>query len=108
MVLKSWEEGDIVRNEHKKFNPCCPFLINKNCGNVPLQSVQPETSGSTGKVPRFPEYSKPAAREGTFKEKPESMRQSVDELVEAGFFYTGVAIITLMNCHLKMMYYKYL
>ncbi|XP_045196412.2 baculoviral IAP repeat-containing protein 7-B-like [Mercenaria mercenaria] len=89
LVLKSWEEGDIVRNEHRKFNSCCPFLLNKNCGNVPLQNSQPAVSSGAGLVPRFPEYSKPAAREGTFRNKPQSMRQSVDELVEAGFFYTG-------------------
>lgn len=90
-MLKSWEPGDIVRVEHKKFNEWCPFLLNKNVGNVPLQTQtrQPGASSGAGLVPRFPEYSKPAAREGTFRNLPESMTQSVEELVEAGFFFTG-------------------
>lgn len=91
LVLKSWEPGDVVREEHKKFNSCCPFLLKQNVGNVPIQTQtsQPGTSQGARQVARFPEYSKPAAREGTFRDMPQSMTQSIDELVEAGFFYTG-------------------
>lgn len=101
LVLKGWEPGDVVRAEHIKFNSCCPFLLHKNVGNMPIQTSQPGTSsgvGATRLVPRFPEYSKPAAREGSFRNRPQSITQSVDELVEAGFFYTGI----LSRCLLFM------
>lgn len=39
--------------------------------------------------PVYPNYSTKEARLRTFKEWPKSMRQTSDELSEAGFFYTG-------------------
>ncbi|KAL4233183.1 Baculoviral IAP repeat-containing [Mactra antiquata] len=91
LVLKNWEPGDIVTEEHKKFNPCCAFLLKRNVGNIPIEP-EPGASPGTGRgsrVPRFAEYSKPAAREGTYCNIPETMTQSTDDLVEAGFFYMG-------------------
>lgn len=95
LVLKNWEQGDIVNEEHKKFNPCCPFLLKRNVGNEPITPEPGKSSGNVKSVPRFPEYSKPAAREGSFRYMPPSMKQSVDDLVQAGFYYMG------MFCHLS-------
>lgn len=91
LILKSWQPGDIVRDEHVKFNANCPFLLQKQVGNVPIP-VLPEGVScgvwSEG-APKFPEFSKPAAREATFDKMTISLTQTPQELAEAGFFYQG-------------------
>lgn len=89
LVLKCWERGDIVRAEHRKFNPNCPFLLRQQCGNVPINRppLARGLSNTSPGVAKFPEYSKPATREETFR--CIRINQNIDDLVEAGFYYTG-------------------
>ena len=86
LVLKNWEFGDIVTEEHKKFNASCPFLLNRCVGNIPLEQ---ETMAS---VPKFSEYSKPEDRIETMKNVPKMFKGSENLFVEAGFFYTGIKV----------------
>ncbi|KAH3738027.1 baculoviral IAP repeat-containing protein 7-B-like [Dreissena polymorpha] len=88
LVLKSWEQGDRVRTEHSKFNSSCPFLAKQNVGNVPLPQTAFNATHRTN-VAKFPEYSKPVTRQETFRKCGVKFPVSVDNMVDAGFFYTG-------------------
>ncbi|XP_052810191.1 baculoviral IAP repeat-containing protein 7-B-like [Mya arenaria] len=100
LILKSWEKGDRVRSEHEKFNSMCPFLVDQNVGNVPLHTAGGRRSRHYSGQAKFPEYSKPAAREETFRKcSPGVFQISTDLLVEAGFYYTGPAdCVTCYHC----------
>ena len=37
-ILSSWEQGDVIENEHKKHCPECPFAFGYECGNVPVNN----------------------------------------------------------------------
>ncbi|KAH3739578.1 hypothetical protein DPMN_046232 [Dreissena polymorpha] len=46
--LASFEPGDVVANEHRKYGPQCPFAFGYECGNIPLpSSVQQKTRQTT-------------------------------------------------------------
>ncbi|KAK3577415.1 hypothetical protein CHS0354_032262 [Potamilus streckersoni] len=98
VVLKSWEPGDIVEVEHRKFSPNCPFLCGENVGNIPIakksKQISPRNSHSSAhsrqlQVPKHPEYGLPEIRLNTFNNWPKENQQTPKELVEAGFYYTG-------------------
>ncbi|WAR08612.1 BIR7A-like protein [Mya arenaria] len=94
LILKSWEKGDRVRSEHEKFNSMCPFLVDQNVGNVPLHTAGGRRSRHYSGQAKFPEYSKPAAREETFRKcSPGVFQISTDLLVEAGFYYTETPMV---------------
>ena len=97
LVLKCWDKGDVVRTEHNKFNPNCPFLLHHQCGNVPIRRPPLARGGSTQSqgIAMYPEYSKPVTREDTFREV--TIKQNKDELVEAGFFYAGIVVGDLLK-----------
>jgi len=43
--LKMWEPGDVPMNEHRKHSPNCPFVLQQDVGNVPIQNTpQPSPS----------------------------------------------------------------
>lgn len=91
LVLKCWDKGDVVRTEHGKFNPNCPYLLHHQCGNVPIHKppLARASSVQAQGVALFPEYSKPVTREETFRGV--SINQNINELVESGFFYNGMS-----------------
>ena len=35
-ILSSWEQGDVIEDEHKKHCPECPFAFGYECGNIPM------------------------------------------------------------------------
>lgn len=37
-VLRRWEHGDDVEEEHRRNSPSCPFMRGDDVGNIPLQS----------------------------------------------------------------------
>ncbi|XP_052238229.1 baculoviral IAP repeat-containing protein 7-A-like isoform X2 [Dreissena polymorpha] len=37
--LASFEPGDVVANEHRKYCPECPFAFGYECGNIPIPSA---------------------------------------------------------------------
>ncbi|KAL3881352.1 hypothetical protein ACJMK2_027802 [Sinanodonta woodiana] len=98
VVLKSWEPGDIVEDEHRKFSPTCPFLCGQNVGNIPIDKKSKQISPRNFylsshtkqlQVPKHPEYGLPEIRLETFSNWPKDIHQTPKELVEAGFYYTG-------------------
>ena len=86
LVLKNWELGDSARTEHTRFNPTCPFLRNRQCGNIPIIEDHPAPMVVGVK---YPEYSSREVRLASFANWPKHLKQSPRLLSEAGLFYTG-------------------
>ncbi|KAL5010123.1 hypothetical protein ScPMuIL_012428 [Solemya velum] len=81
LVLKSWERGDSVRQEHVKFSPNCPLVRNHASNNVPLEVLR--------SPPYFPKYAAEGTRLQSYRNWPDYAKQKPPQLAAAGFFYTG-------------------
>lgn len=86
LVLKNWDAGDSARAEHTKFNAMCPFLRNKNVGNIPILADHPPPTMIGVK---HQEYGSKEVRLASFGNWPRHLKQDPRVLAEAGFFYTG-------------------
>ncbi|KAI8512024.1 Baculoviral IAP repeat-containing protein 2 [Branchiostoma belcheri] len=40
-ILRNWEAGDRAMNEHRRHFPSCPFVLNFNVGNIPIEDQDP-------------------------------------------------------------------
>ena len=38
-ILRQWEQGDVVEQEHRRNCPDCPFCLEQNVGNITLQPL---------------------------------------------------------------------
>ncbi|NXN91272.1 XIAP ligase, partial [Rhinopomastus cyanomelas] len=88
--LKQWEPGDRAWSEHRRHFPKCLFVLGRDVGNVPHESVSAELgrSGmSNAQLPRNPAMAKYGRRLQTFV----TWIYPVDKelLAEAGFYSTG-------------------
>ncbi|KAL3881541.1 hypothetical protein ACJMK2_027973 [Sinanodonta woodiana] len=116
VILRDWEQGDVVHIEHRKISPLCPFLNGFNVGNVPIpqeQRVAPrirpvirgghlpanvvesmsdlETLGVNTVRPKYPQYAIESLRVASFTNWPPHKQQTPDQLAKAGFFYAGIS-----------------
>ncbi|NXU87232.1 XIAP ligase, partial [Xiphorhynchus elegans] len=88
--LKDWEPSDRAWSEHKRHFPKCLFVLGRDVGNVPSESV-PDEFGMSGlnnaQHPRNPSMAKYGRRLQTFL----SWIYPVDkeQLAEAGFYSVG-------------------
>ncbi|XP_035664363.1 baculoviral IAP repeat-containing protein 3-like isoform X2 [Branchiostoma floridae] len=57
-ILRNWEAGDRAMNEHRRHFSSCPFVLNFNVGNIPIEDEDPNLP------PSIPQ-STPANREPT-------------------------------------------
>lgn len=112
LEVSCWEPGDAGETEHRRWNSNCPFLNNRQVGNVPLgeegdmienmplqmrityvNNQQPIPAQELGvmlvKDPLYPQYSTKASRLTTYSLWPRGLSQRPQELVDAGFYYTG-------------------
>ncbi|NXG13353.1 XIAP ligase, partial [Grallaria varia] len=88
--LKNWEPSDRAWSEHKRHFPKCLFVLGRDVGNVPGESVSDEfgISGlNNAQYPRNPSMAKYGRRLQTFL----SWIYPVDKekLAEAGFYSVG-------------------
>ncbi|NXL97637.1 XIAP ligase, partial [Tyrannus savana] len=88
--LKNWEPTDRAWSEHKRHFPKCLFVLGRDVGNVPSESI-PDEFGISGlnnaQHPRNPSMAKYGRRLQTFL----SWIYPVDkeQLAEAGFYSVG-------------------
>lgn len=98
--LKAWERGDVPMDEHRKHSPSCPFVLQQNVGNAPLQNVQilsPSESFPlewrnmfrTRPDPACPEYADANNRLRSFAGIHLPGGQTAEAFANAGFFYIG-------------------
>lgn len=36
-ILRQWDRGDVVEEEHRRNFPTCPFILGQNVGNIPME-----------------------------------------------------------------------
>ncbi|XP_077525638.1 death-associated inhibitor of apoptosis 2-like [Haemaphysalis longicornis] len=112
-VVHGWEPGDDPLWEHARHYPCCPFLLNlvldgehANRGNNLLREpVAVLSKPSTPLIvhPKHPAQASPDARMRSFEMWPSTSPKRPQELVEAGFFYTGQKDrIVCFHCGVKL------
>ncbi|NXX58096.1 XIAP ligase, partial [Scopus umbretta] len=88
--LKMWEPTDRAWSEHKRHFPKCFFVLGRDVGNVPSESIPAELEQSglnNAQHPRNPSMAKHGRRLQTFL----TWIYPVDkeQLAEAGFYSTG-------------------
>ncbi|XP_076255378.1 baculoviral IAP repeat-containing protein 7-B-like isoform X1 [Rhynchophorus ferrugineus] len=109
----NWVKGDDPMKDHRTWNPNCPFVMNSiehdnqiptndTCGLYGIQILpnsEPEDLTQLGikrtNGPVQPSKHSIESRLETFKEWPKSMRQTPQQLAEAGFYYLGVGDQTI-------------
>lgn len=109
--LKSWERGDDVLLDHRKWSPSCKLISGQYTQNVPIDanklqsmlsivshndtySSLERTTISEGCIndniyPKFPKYAEFEQRIGSYLHWPQTNKQQPTALSDAGFFYTG-------------------
>lgn len=98
--IMRWMEGDDPAKDHQRWAPQCPFVKKlggsgssdtSGSGRDECGSRTPTGSSSPPRMagPVHPRYASENARLKSFKDWPRSMKQTPEELAEAGFFYTG-------------------
>ncbi|XP_067676028.1 baculoviral IAP repeat-containing protein 7-B-like [Haliotis asinina] len=92
-VLKLWEKGDVVSEEHKKHYPhCVVHRARAACHQTAPSSHQVAQADSLGIVrnnPKHPQYAVESTRLRTFKDWPSQMKQKPEDLAKAGMYYLG-------------------
>lgn len=98
--LSRWERDDDPFNEHIRFSPNCPLLRRKHTNNVKLnddndkkeeKKEEEDLAKAIKKFrPEYPEYITRAARLRSFATWPRYMKPKPEQLVDVGFFYTGI------------------
>ncbi|NXC68895.1 BIR7B protein, partial [Anhinga anhinga] len=105
-VLQDWGPGDCPVAEHLKFFPFCKFISGEDVGNremLPLQEISDTVDGQflsllqgmdseEAALPNEPEYPEMVTEEmrlSTFQNWPQYTDMHPEQLVRAGFFYTG-------------------
>jgi baculoviral IAP repeat-containing protein 7/8 len=110
VILNDFEANDDVLKDHLTFSPNCRLLRRRETQNVPinpdeLDQILPPASidecGSRRKKSRvedevaFPQYRLPSERLKSFEMWPISLNQKPQDLVDAGFFYSGQSDIAV-------------
>ncbi|XP_061214079.1 E3 ubiquitin-protein ligase XIAP [Neopsephotus bourkii] len=88
--LTNWEPGDRAWSEHQRHFPRCLYVLGRDVGNVPSESVPAETgrSGlSNAQYPRNPSMAKYSKRLQTFLTWIYPIDK--EQLAEAGFYSIG-------------------
>ncbi|NXD80032.1 XIAP ligase, partial [Halcyon senegalensis] len=88
--LKQWEPSDRAWSEHKRHFPSCLFVLGRDVGNVPSESVSAELGRSglnNTQHPRNPSMAKYGKRLQTFVTWMYPVEK--ERLAEAGFYSIG-------------------
>lgn len=119
--LKNFELDDDVLKEHLKFSPNCPLLRRRETNNEPLNGEEldkilpPASYDECGSGPSrrkhsrveedlaYPDFRFPSKRMKSFDTWPIGIKQKSEDLVAAGFFYSGQSDLTVcFSCGLSV------
>ncbi|OWF36077.1 baculoviral IAP repeat-containing protein 3-like [Mizuhopecten yessoensis] len=73
-VKEHWQKGEIPFDEHKKFNPRCPFLDGSCTTNIPIPIFNRALPDRFDKIRHLLDSSQPVARTGSSTSLPEGSR----------------------------------
>uniref|UniRef100_A0A182QB33 RING-type domain-containing protein n=1 Tax=Anopheles farauti TaxID=69004 RepID=A0A182QB33_9DIPT len=123
--LGHWSETDVVATEHLKWSRHCPLMTKRQTNNVPidphfldqLPDIVPDVYGYHRQIEpvpsssavvqvatksckhQYPDYATEAARLASFSSWPKSIKQTPEQMVDAGFFYTKKSdIVACFSC----------
>ncbi|GAB1598666.1 putative inhibitor of apoptosis [Argonauta hians] len=82
--INEWNANDNIKEKHLVFSPNCPFLAGELVGNEPIQ-----VQNISFDRPQHPHFALKLDRLNTFYTWPKEKNQKPNDLVDAGFFYTG-------------------
>ncbi|KAH3746364.1 hypothetical protein DPMN_180771 [Dreissena polymorpha] len=92
--LRNWEVHDDPWTEHCRWYPSCRFAREVK-GNAFIENIQQQVrhqnqlTETSNQQYRYPEQAKIEARLATFDKIPNRFPINVDDLAQAGLFYTG-------------------
>ncbi|CAG2255140.1 BIRC7_8 [Mytilus edulis] len=91
IILKKWEPGDDIQEEHRKHGPQCPYVNDPtHSGNFPLPFRRLDSINRHHHGPCHREYREREVRFQSFYNWPHpDKRPTPGELADAGFFYLG-------------------
>lgn len=92
VVLKEWEPGDVVSDDHKKFSKGCPFVCGASVGNVPFHGPYDHWN------PFNKEKVSWKKRLISFRDWPKYIQQRPRVLAASGFYYKGRGDIVQCFC----------
>ncbi|XP_052072270.1 uncharacterized protein LOC127710457 isoform X2 [Mytilus californianus] len=96
-ILSEWNDSDVPLKEHKRIYPACPFITKiaitydaaqySNTEQITAQKVV--SSNLQQKLPRYSTYKSMGKRLKSFKGWTSIVKQTPEDLANAGFFYSG-------------------
>lgn len=99
-IVTGWERGDRPLTEHSRHFPRCPFIMEENVGNIPI-NTDPIHGIPRHHRPVHPTFQSREARRQTFTNFPTVV--SYDSLADAGFFAIGISdYVKCYHCDLGL------
>ncbi|XP_060073382.1 baculoviral IAP repeat-containing protein 7-A-like isoform X1 [Ylistrum balloti] len=92
VVLKGWEPGDVVSDDHRKFSNGCPFKCQANVGNVPFFGPSDSWNSYNYEMISWKK------RLLSYEKWPKYLAQKPRVLAAAGFYYKGRGDIVQCFC----------
>ena len=94
MKHENWSEKDDPLKEHLDRNPNCIHAVQtkSKIDNESLTDLENQINPEIAKTAKYPEYAEPLLRRTTFQEAngPDYLKFRTRELLDSGFFYSGI------------------
>lgn len=105
-ILKNLKSNDEVVRLHYKYSRSCPLMTRRRTANVPINPVELDlalpplvydecgtghkytNASAIYRETKYPQFAKIEERKNSYKDWPMQMKQTPDDLAEAGLFYT--------------------
>lgn len=106
VTIGNFKNGDTSFDIHLKYSPNCPLLVKRRpTQNIPINSTifKEMNISSYDECGSYPMYRLAEVRLKTFDTWPKSLKQRPEQLVSAGFFYSGQSdLVVCYSCGLYL------
>lgn len=85
------DDDDDVAQLHVRYYDYCTMSMRKPCPNIPSRasSLSGPMSHVVTTIPNTPRYATVSMRRGSFKDAPDNIACIAQDLIDAGFYFTG-------------------